>query len=129
MIAPHDQILSVLSIAHDHSTICGGRGLSLSDLIEETGYRALRPCVEVAHLAAVLREKPQIIDDWLTYSGDKRTSYGYGFGSSSAGGWVVDGPDGNCGQFASASDGCAAFVLLELDYWVAIEDSRTSRST
>ena len=129
VIAPDDQILRVLSIAHEHSTIRGGRGLSLRDLIDETNYRALGTCISVAQLVAVLREKPEIVDDWLAYSGDKRTSYGYGFGSSSAGAWTVDGPNGYCEQFATPCDGCAEFVLRELDFWVAIEDSRTRRST
>lgn len=115
-----DQILRVLLVARDHSVLRGGRGLSLRQLIEESGYRSLSPGIERSQLAVVLREEPAIVDDWLAYSEDKRTSCGWGLGPSPEGGWVVDGPDGIREKFANLEDACAEFVLRELDYWAAV---------
>lgn len=117
-----EEILRVLAIAREHSTACGGRGLSLRDLIEEVDYHELRPRIRAAQLAEILRARPDIVDDWIAYSEDKRTSFGYGFGPSPAGDWLVDGPEGYRVRFGSRHDGCADFVLRELDFWLAIED-------
>ena len=114
-----EQILRVLAIARGLSL----RGLSLRDLIEEAGYRDLRPRIRAAQLAEILRAKPNIVDDWIAYSEDKRTSFGYGFGPFPAGDWLVDGPEGYRVRFGSRYDGCVAFVLRELDFWLAIEDA------
>ncbi len=123
MVASRDQIVRVLSIAREHSATRGGRGLSLRALIEESNYRALRSRIGVSQLAAVLQSEPEMVDDWLAYSEDKRTSSGWGFGPSRAGDWTVDGPDGVRERFDSRYEGCADFVLRELDFWVAIEDA------
>ena len=120
MVPSRDQLLRVLSIARDHSGRRGGRGLSLRQLIEESDYRTLRPRVEASQLAAVLRAEPDLVDDWLAYSEDKRTSLGWGFGPSRGGGWLVDGPEGVREEFGSRSAACADYVLRELDFWAAI---------
>ena len=123
MVLARDQVLCVLAIAREHSTARGGRGCSLRALIEESGYRALRSRIVTSEVATILESVPEVVDDWLSYSEDKRTSSGYGFGPSSAGDWLVDGPDGYRKRFGSRYDGCADFVLHELDFWVAIEDA------
>ncbi len=115
-----EQIRRILSIGRDHSVLRGGRGLALRQLFEESDYRALRPRLRASQLAAVLESEPGLVDDWLGYSEDKRTSSGWGFGTAREGGWLVDGPGGAREVFASRVDACAEFVLRELDFWVAI---------
>jgi hypothetical protein len=120
VVPSRDQLLRILSIARDHSALRGGRGLSLRQLIEESDYRALRPRVEASQLAALLQTQPGLVDEWLAYSEDKRTSYGWGFGLSREGGWLVDGPEGVGEEFASRFAACADYLLHELDFWAAI---------
>jgi hypothetical protein len=121
IVAPtRDQVRRVLLIGRDHSTLRGGRGLSLRQLIEESGYRALRPRLRASQLEALIESEPALVDDWLAYSEDKRTSHGWGFGTAPAGGWLVDGPEGAREVFASRVAACAEFVLRELDFWAAI---------
>ena len=120
MAPSREQIRRILAIAHDHSGLRGGRGLSLRQLIEESDYRALRPGVEPSLLAAILEAEPNLVDDWIAYSEDKRTSFGWGFGPSRDGGWLVDGPEGAREQFASRFAACAEYVLHELNFWAAI---------
>ncbi len=74
-------------------------------------------------MAAVLQSMPEVVNDWLAYSEDKRASLGWGFGPSYAGNWTLDGPDEVRESFDSLYAGCAAFILRELDFWVAIEDN------
>jgi hypothetical protein len=119
MAPSRDQILRILSIARENSVITGSRGLSLRDLIEESSYRALRPHIEATQLVAVLQAEPGLLDDWIAYSEDKRTSYGWGFGPSGKGDRLVDGPDGVLERFTSKDAACADFVLHELDFWAA----------
>ncbi len=116
-----EQIRRILAIAHDHSTLRGGRGLSLRHLIDESDYRSLRPRVQASQFAAILQAEPNLVDDWIAYSEDKRTSLGWGFGPSREGGWLVDGPEGAREKFASQFAACAAYVLHELDFWAAID--------
>jgi hypothetical protein len=121
-VAPsREQLRRILVIAHDHSVLRGGRGLSLHRLIEESGYRALRARIEASQLVAMLQAEPKLVDDWIAYSEDKRTSFGWGFGPSREGGWSVDGPDGAREEFNSRFAACADYVLHELDYWLAID--------
>jgi hypothetical protein len=120
VVPSREQVLRVLSIAHEHSGLRGGRGLSLRYLIEAADYRALRPRVQASQLAAVLQAEPHLANDWLAYSEDKRTSFGWGFGPSREGEWLVEGPEGICEVFASRFDACANDVLRELDFWAVI---------
>ena len=120
MTPSRNQLLRILSVARDHSGLRGGRGLSLRSLIEESGYRALRPRIDASQLAAILGLEPLVAVDWLAYSEDKRTSAGWGVGPSREGGWVVDGPDGVRERFDSREVACAEYVLRELDFWAAV---------
>ena len=121
IVAPsREQLLAILVIAHDFS----GR---LGQLIDESAYQALRPHIEQSQLFAILQAEPAIVEDWSSYSQDKRTSSGWGFGSSQDGGWLVDGPDGIRKQFTVREEACASFVLHELDFWAAVEAKQTEK--
>ena len=51
--------------------------MSLRDALSLTAYRELRPQFEESDLLPYLREDPALIEEWLLYSDDKRTSGGW----------------------------------------------------
>jgi len=106
-------LLAILRIGRDTST--RGAGLSLRDALSLTGYRELRSQFVESDLLEHLREHPELIEEWLVYSADKRTS----------GGWHLS-EDGTIGQldrpgeesrFPSLEQAVAAYVVRELDFW------------
>jgi hypothetical protein len=52
-------------------------GVSVVTLLVESGYQAVDQIFGVAYIREYLRIYPELIDDWATYSGDKRTSGWY----------------------------------------------------
>jgi hypothetical protein len=138
-----DQLLRILSIAREHSfrgrglslkelanpaNYPEGRGLSLSALMDRADYRAPRPSVEASQLAAVLEANPALIDEWLAYSEDKRTSLGWGLEATEEADWLVSTLQGQSERFPSPSTACAEFVLRELDFWSAMYRGGGDRS-
>jgi hypothetical protein len=85
--------------------------------MDRADYRALRPSIEASQLAAVLEANPALIDEWLAYSEDKRTSLGWGFEATEEAEWLVSTPQGESERFLSPSTACAEYVLRELDFW------------
>ena len=92
-----------------------GAGLSIRDALSRARYGELRPQFGESDLLRHLKDRPEIITDWLLYSEDKRTS----------GGWYLlrDGTVGQVGQsegeirFPSLDEAVAAYVVRELDFW------------
>jgi hypothetical protein len=73
-------------------------------------------------LAEAVRAHPELVDQWLLYSDDKRTSGGWGF-NKLATQWSVDGGQPRVSdRFSTGAAGCAAFVLRELDFWSNVEE-------
>lgn len=106
-------LLAILRIGPD--TSMRGAGLSLRDALSLTRYRELRPQFVESDLLEHLREHPELIEEGLLYSADKRTS----------GGWYLL-EDGTIGQvdrpgeespFPSIEQAVAAYVVRELDFW------------
>jgi len=91
---------------------------SLRELVDETGYRELRPALERGELVAHLARHPKLVLDWLRYSEDKRTSGGWYLMHPSTG-WVVGRLGGSEEErelrFGSGPEACAEFILRELD--------------
>ena len=69
------QLLAILGIARETSH--RGRGLSLRDALLETCYSELKPNLEAGELIPLLSEHPELVEDWIAYSQDKRTSEGW----------------------------------------------------
>ena len=103
---------------------------SLRDLVDETGYRDLRPALSREAVAAHLAKHPKLVLSWLRYSEDKRTSGGWYLMHPSSG-WVVGRLGGSEQErelrFGSGPDACAEFILRELDS-VAGDPAGTPRS-
>ena len=119
-----DEVLRILKIARDHSTLRGGRGLSLRDLLEECNFRQLRPRLASSHIEAVLEKHPGEITMWLAYSEDKRTSVGWYFANVGESRWQIGKLDGTHELFESPIAACSEFVLRELDTWSTIDAAR-----
>ena len=106
-------LLAILRIGHE--TSIRGAGVSLREALSRTRYRELRPQFEESDRLAHLRDHPDLIEEWLLYSEDKRTD----------GGWYLL-QDGTIGQvrrrgeeirFQSLEQAVAAYVVRELDCW------------
>jgi hypothetical protein len=102
---------------------------SLYDLVTEIGYERLRPALSVDQLAAFLRDRPELIDPWVHYSEDKRTSEGwYLLGAPH---WYVSYPGRELEleremkeRTRTPADACATFILLELDSIAGVDPER-----
>lgn len=110
------QLLSILRIAHEVSI--NGAGASLASAIRRSQYREMRPTLQEAEFIPLVHAHPDLIDQWLAYSSDKRT----------IGGWYVL-PTGQVGQadgfrpaiqFESIEHAIAGYVLRELDFWAGV---------
>jgi hypothetical protein len=103
---------------------------SLRDLVDETGYRDLRPALSRDEVAGHLVRHPRLVLEWLRYSESKRTSGGWYLMHPSSE-WVVGrlaGPEQERElRFGSGPEACAEFILRELDS-VAGDPAGTPRS-
>ncbi len=106
-----EHLLRILKIGHDTSS--RGVGLSLREALRQTRYRELRAGFQESDLLALVKANPSVVEEWLAYSEDKRTS----------GGWYVlrDGQVGQVDvpaaliQFPSLEEAIAGYVVRELD--------------
>jgi len=82
----------------------------------------------IAQVEELFESEPQLVDDWLRYSEDKRTSAGWAFFREGET-WVVSQPFPNHGtpvsrRYIAAFAACADYVLSELDFWADADDPR-----
>jgi hypothetical protein len=108
------RLIAILRIGRDASL--RGADLSVRDALKRTGYVGYRPMFKASDLLSLIAADPALVEDWLAYSEDKRTS----------GGWYVL-RTGEIGQvsnpasritYSSIEEAIAEFVLRELDYWI-----------
>ncbi|RBP40339.1 hypothetical protein DES53_10845 [Roseimicrobium gellanilyticum] len=113
----HETLIAVCNIARDFPTS------SLKALIDRSGYRMHRQEITKDAIEEHVRANQQLIDEWLRYSEDKRTS----------GGWYLDvrGPfvvgalrTGERKQFDDRAEACAAFIKNEVETWASVDDAR-----
>jgi hypothetical protein len=122
VIDHREKLLRVLKIAVESSR--RGRGLSMQSLLAESEYCDLRTVMTRAALVELLESHSQLIDDWLRYSEDKRTTGGR-FLRGKPPLWEVGRLDDRQHEvdlacFPSASEACAEYVLRELDFWQSL---------
>jgi len=92
-----------------------GEGVSLSQALADTDYRAMRLHFDVHDLRRLVDSNPELLDQWARYSEDKRT----------AGGWYLKASDSVIGslaetaqiRFGSVAEAVANYVIRELDFW------------
>jgi hypothetical protein len=115
------RLMAILRISRD--TAPGGVGVSIQDALIRTAYVGLRVTFNAIDLRPLIAADPALIEDWLAYSDDKRTS----------GGWYIRrtgeiGPLANPGSrftYPSIEEAVAEYVVRELDYWVEPDDFPT----
>lgn len=112
------QLRGILGIGH--ATSMRGAGISMREALKVAGYAECRPGLTAAELRPLVADYPELIEQWLSYSEDKRTD----------GGWYIR-RDGKIGrvqkpgaerQYATIQDAIAEYVVLELDVWAHIGD-------
>lgn len=91
--------------------------VTLSQLLSESGYFDDPNALDVAPLAAHLADHPELVDDWLVYSEDKRTSQGWYFGKQTSGAFEIWQLAGGSKTFNDPYVACADFILREIRTW------------
>lgn len=95
-----------------------GQELSLREALRRAAYREARTRFEEGDLLPLLQANPELVEAWLLYSEDKRTT----------GGWYVlrDGEVGRVGdldsrlRFSTIEPAIAGYVVRELDHWARL---------
>ena len=129
MSATEEEVESIARIAELHSQRAPSdhpwAGHSLTDLLELTEYRRVRVDLTEAQLEQWLAARPRAVERWLDWSEDKRTSGGCYVQRSPAGGWQIGSMSSDQQtQYEAATTAVAAYILCELDYWVAPVENR-----
>jgi hypothetical protein len=105
-------------------------GMSLRDAIAGSGFHNVRDQLTEGDLAAYLAEQPEVAKAWWAFSEDKRTKGGWALVEQGSR-WALSEPfpspesPGTSREFDDLAEACAAYILAELDFWVALEDRRT----
>ena len=111
-----ERLLEILSIAQ--RTSMRGEGVSIRQALTDCDYGVLRPHFNANDFLRVIGSHPELIDQWVRYSQDKRT----------AGGWYIDASGSKLGslaeraeiQFGSMADAVSNYAIRELDFWASI---------
>lgn len=89
-------------------------GKSSVSIVLESSYREKPKLFTRGRVRRYLRSHPQLVEDWLTWSADKRTDSGWYFRKT---GWRYEVgylPDRNVFKFWSRYAGCAEFIVREI---------------
>lgn len=92
--------------------------VSILSLLKETGYFDAYDSISEEDIRAVLHGHAECIEDWLTYSQDKRSDEGWYFQQEDGDGYIVGyspGRDDQLRQYSVATDACAFFIKHELE--------------
>jgi hypothetical protein len=106
--------MAILRIGHD--TSMRGEGLSLRDALARSEYPKLRARFSPAVLVPLLQAHPDLVEQWLMYCEDKRTSCGFWVDETTLRVGSLEAPDSDS-QHKSLEEAVARFVVQELDYW------------
>ena len=110
-----DQILAILRIGHEASM--RGAGVSLRDALARANYAAAGPHLSAEILVSVIGRHPELVEQWVLFSEDKRTDGGWYLTRKAQIGRVLGaGPT----QFTSQEAAVAEYVLRELDFWLNV---------
>jgi hypothetical protein len=80
-------------------------------LMERSGYLSAPQRVERADIAGVLQRHPELVADWLTWSGDQRTPEGWCFDQRGGDSYAVYYPKGEILEFDDQIEACAGYIL------------------
>jgi hypothetical protein len=89
--------------------------VSIVQLVAESGYHTDPDALSVAAVSAHLHENPDLIDAWLMYSEDKRTSSGWYVSQRSTGTFEIGyHPAGERISVSGRAPACAEFIVREV---------------
>jgi hypothetical protein len=103
-----------------HATSMRGAGISMREALKVAGYTEHRPSLTAVELRPLVADHPELIEQWLSYSEDKRTDGGSYIRRDGKIGLVLK--PGTERQYATIQDAVAEYVVLELDFWAHISD-------
>jgi hypothetical protein len=103
---------AILRIGHDVSL--RGDGISIKDALARVHYLTYRPTFKASDLRALIDTHPALIEEWLAYSEDKRTSAGWYVLRSGEIGQALK-PESRI-TYSCMSEAVSEFVR-ELDHW------------
>jgi len=110
---------TILNVIRLPRTFDENENVSVHTLLLDSGYFEAHELVSEAALCAAVREHSEYIEDWLSFSANKRTSGWYfqqtdrthwEVGYASAGGGSID-PT----QYSDAAVACAVFIKREVE--------------
>ena len=110
-------LLGILRIGHE--TSMRGAGLSLLEALRRAQYKDHRASFGPADLRPLLEADGGLLEEWLAYSEDKRTSGGWYLSRSGEIGRVGD-PESRK-SFESLEEAVAEYVVRELDFWTSLQ--------
>lgn len=95
--------------------------LSIYSLLKETGYYEIHDQISVQNIRDALVKYPECIDEWITYSEDKRSSSGWYIKKEEDGQHTVGFIGGNKHanyneKYSDRIDACARFIKFEIDH-------------
>lgn len=99
---------------------------SVLQLITESGVDACPAELTVGTILAYITDDPELIDQWLLWSANKRVSSGWYFLRESGGFVVGFRPNGEVLSFAQAAPACAEFVVHEIKALMALPRQKNS---
>ncbi len=93
---------------------------SIYDLLEDSGYFDNPNIVTTSLIKDYLENNKEVINKWLIYSSDKRTSSGWYFTESDKHGkyivgYLNNGNRRNETEFSDIDNACATFILNEIE--------------
>jgi len=91
------------------------RTKSVIQLAEEIGLPEYRRCITWSAVESQLKAQPELVDDWLRWSEDKRTSSGWYISENDEEVVVGCYPDAKEQRFADRTSACAQFVVHEME--------------
>ncbi len=111
----NQQLLAILRLGHD--ILARGDGLSLHETFTRSGYATLIDGISRSKLVRLLREHPEILQQWISYSENKSATAGYRVSSGSFQVRRLESPDADIIIWGSVEEAVAEFILCELTYW------------
>lgn len=97
--------------------LIGRTSLSLRDALEQTDYTNLRTSFNEQDLIPILKENPELLDDWKQYSEDKRTDGGFYLANNSIGSLNSSKKSFKLNRTALT----ALYIIKELDFWANLD--------
>lgn len=107
-----DDLTQILKIAKDISF--SGKGISLAEALKRSNYSELRRTLSEEQLISALKTAPHLVQEWIMYSENKRTSGRYYLSNR-----VIGSLHSKAEKYSFESDEetVAKFIILELEYW------------